>query len=129
MTEETVSHPDWYVICTNYFDDPFFVNITEVEQNYPVYYSQHGGNWIPTKVADNITTFAAILSKLKELESVEEHSWNTLLKIVTWKMCYGKKYMQNIRKKKMRNKFLNCWLIRKIKAKKNWPSSRTPNLY
>lgn len=38
--------PGWYVVALNYFDDPFFIDLNEAAQGYPVYYAPHGaGRW------------------------------------------------------------------------------------
>ncbi len=60
---------NWFVICSNYFDDPFFIDISETENDYPVYYAQHGaGSWTPIKISENITEFSNQLKEIKELE-------------------------------------------------------------
>ena len=62
-------HEDWYVICSGYADDPFFIDITEQDHNYPVYFAWHGaGDWMPLLVADSITTFSAYLKLVKTIE-------------------------------------------------------------
>ena len=36
----------WFVICSNYSDDPFIVDFLEEDKNFPVYFAFHGcGNW------------------------------------------------------------------------------------
>ncbi len=60
---------NWFVVCSNYFDDPFFIDISETENDYPVYYAQHGaGSWTPIKISENITEFSNQLKEIKELE-------------------------------------------------------------
>lgn len=55
----------WYVIAQNYFNDPYFIDLTEADSQFPVYYAQHGaGTWKPVKVAAGIGEFAAILSEI-----------------------------------------------------------------
>lgn len=62
-------HENWFVVCSNYFDDPFFVDISEIEIDYPVYYAQHGaGSWTPIKISESITEFSNRLKGIKELE-------------------------------------------------------------
>jgi hypothetical protein len=60
--------PGWYVIALNYFDDPFFIDINEAEQGFPVYYAPHGaGRWEATRVAPNLQRFGFLLSALRGL--------------------------------------------------------------
>ena len=62
----------WYVICSGYADDPFFIDISEQQQNYPVYFAWHGaGDWTPLRVADSITAFSDNLHLLKTIEESE----------------------------------------------------------
>ena len=64
---------NWYVVCSNYFDDPFFVDFSEDNKNYPVYFAFHGaGKWIPIKVAESLTDFTIMLSNLHKLEKEKE---------------------------------------------------------
>lgn len=68
LTGETPGkwQPGWYVLCRNYFDDPFFVDVAEEEQGFPVYYAAHGaGKWTAQKVADNLEQFQNMLAQLK----------------------------------------------------------------
>jgi len=59
----------WYVLCTNYFDDPFFVDFTEEEKGFPVYFAFHGaGGWRPIKVAESLDTFSKLLIDIQQLE-------------------------------------------------------------
>ena len=68
-TREGDFNENWYVVCSNYFNDPFFVDFTEESTGFPVYYSQHGsGKWIPIKIADTLENFIYILTNLKEFE-------------------------------------------------------------
>ena len=61
---------NWFVICSNYFDDPFFINILEIESEFPVYFAQHGqGQWVPIKISENISLFSNQLKQIKELEN------------------------------------------------------------
>jgi hypothetical protein len=73
---------NWYVICTNYFNDPIYVDFSEHDKNYPVYFSIHGaGNWTPILVAKSLADFMTALLNLKEQENnknefqayIEEH--------------------------------------------------------
>lgn len=85
---------NWFVICSNYFSDPFIVNISEVENNFPIYYAQHGaGNWTPIKISENITEFLNQLKSIKELEENRELLLDKLknefdLKNALWKEVY-----------------------------------------
>lgn len=62
---------NWYVICTNRFDDPFFVDFSEGDKNFPVYFasSEEEGVWTPIRVSSTISEFGKILFDLSELES------------------------------------------------------------
>lgn len=67
--KEGAFHENWFVICSNYFNDPFFFDVSEIENDFPVYYAQHGaGDWTPLKVSENIDQFSDQLKQLKELE-------------------------------------------------------------
>ena len=59
---------NWYVICTAYAADPFFIDITEEDNIYPVYFAWHGGDWKPIRIANSIEEFTNILMQLKGLE-------------------------------------------------------------
>lgn len=60
---------NWFVVCSNYFNDPFFIDISDAQNDFPVYYAQHGlGSWAPIKVSENITQFTFQLKDIKELE-------------------------------------------------------------
>ncbi|MDJ1482600.1 SMI1/KNR4 family protein [Cytophagaceae bacterium YF14B1] len=74
---------NWYVICSNYFDDPFYVDFSEGDKEFPVYFSWHGaGNWMPVKVAETLSEFSDFLTIIKNIEAdsqqavkyLEEHS-------------------------------------------------------
>ncbi len=60
---------NWFVICSNYYNDPFLIDISEKELNFPVYFTSHGaGKWIIEKVANSINEFEDLLSKVKPIE-------------------------------------------------------------
>ena len=60
----------WYVICSNYCDDPFFVDFSEEEKDFPVYFAFHGsGGWTPIKISENIQDFSKHLMNIKEIEN------------------------------------------------------------
>ncbi|MDH7444806.1 SMI1/KNR4 family protein [Aquimarina sp. 2201CG14-23] len=60
----------WYVICSAYANDPFFIDITEMNKNFPVYFAWHGaGKWTAIKVAENISDFSNKIKLLKDLET------------------------------------------------------------
>ena len=72
---------NWYVICSAYADDPFFVDFTESSENYPVYFAWHGaGDWEPLKVANSITDFSNKLQLLKLIETKGENIQNEIEK-------------------------------------------------
>lgn len=60
---------EWYVICSNYFNDPFIVNILEGSDDFPIYSARHGeGEWNLKKICNSITEFRSVLNKIKTLE-------------------------------------------------------------
>ena len=60
---------DFYVICSNYYNDPFIINITEKESDFPVYFARHGeGKWNRIKISNSISDFYFLLIKIKETE-------------------------------------------------------------
>lgn len=65
--------PNWYVIAQNGMDDPFFIDITEEAEGFPVYYCEHGaGRWDAYKVAGSIQKFTDILKNFKKVEDYKE---------------------------------------------------------
>jgi len=59
----------WYVIAANYFDDPFYIDFTEEDMGFPVYYSPHGaGKWTQNKIADSILQFGEILEQSLDID-------------------------------------------------------------
>lgn len=87
-------HPDDYVICLNYFADPFVINLTESTQGFPVYYAQHGaGRWDFEKIAESLVQFRQDLVCFQTLEKdnskfaayIEQHKD---LKIELWNELY-----------------------------------------
>jgi hypothetical protein len=86
--------PGWHVIALNGFDDPFFVDITEEEQGFPLYFAHHGaGKWEAIKIAETINGFSQILHNLQTLQQNEEATiaWlnaNIVLTNTFWKELY-----------------------------------------
>lgn len=59
--------PGWYVIALNGFDDPFFVDLGEAAQGYPVYYAPHGaGRWDAERAAPTLQRFRETLAELRD---------------------------------------------------------------
>lgn len=59
--------PGWYVIALNGFDDPFFIDLQEAAQGYPVYYALHGaGRWEAQCAAPNLQRFGEMLATLRD---------------------------------------------------------------
>lgn len=86
---------NWYVICSNDYNDPFYVDLSEQDQNFPVYFSWHGsGNWEPVKVAENLNDFAVKLMSIQKVEH-DADKFQSLLKtdfdltIELWKEVYA----------------------------------------
>lgn len=70
---------NWLVICSSYANDPFFINITEENQNFPIYFAWHGiGNWKPIKVSKNISEFSKQLDFLKKIELSDKDNQSEL---------------------------------------------------
>lgn len=64
----------WYVICSGYANDPFFIDINEKNESFTVYFAWHGaGNWTPIKVSENISDFSHQIELLKKIEWSEEN--------------------------------------------------------
>ncbi|MDT8976270.1 SMI1/KNR4 family protein [Paenibacillus sp. chi10] len=56
----------WYVFAVNTMDDPFYIDFTQKDHGFPVYFSYHGtGKWVPIKIADTLEQFEQILRVLK----------------------------------------------------------------
>ncbi|HEX6431383.1 MAG TPA: SMI1/KNR4 family protein [Niastella sp.] len=71
--------PGWYVIALNGFDDPYFVDFTEANLNFPVYYAKHGaGRWKAIKAAENISQFSILLMNLQDYSADKEASLHFL---------------------------------------------------
>jgi len=64
----------WYVICSNYFGDPFYVDINEASIGFPVYFSWHGaGKWTPLRIAATLQAFSEQLALFKSGEASAAH--------------------------------------------------------
>lgn len=60
--------PGWVVIALNGFDDPFFVDLNDAAQGFPVYYAPHGaGRWEAQRVAPTLANFHERLVALHDL--------------------------------------------------------------
>ncbi|GKX57486.1 hypothetical protein SOASR030_35980 [Leminorella grimontii] len=65
--------PGWYVVALNYFDDPFFIDLNEVTQGYPVYYAPHGaGRWDAEHIASSLQEFSNLLAALRDCSEDDE---------------------------------------------------------
>lgn len=59
----------WWVICSNYFNDPFFVDFDEFEQDFPVYFAFHGqGVWRPLLIAPSLSAFETIITEIQKVQ-------------------------------------------------------------
>lgn len=68
--EEGKWKENWYVICSGYANDPFFVDFSEAENDYPVYFAWHGaGSWKPIMVTEILSDFLHHLIEIKKIES------------------------------------------------------------
>jgi len=71
----------WFVICSNYASDPFFIDINQENEDFPVYFSWAGtGTWVPIKVAETISDFTNQLLLLKKWELEESESIQNKMK-------------------------------------------------
>ncbi|MET4142726.1 SMI1/KNR4 family protein [Pedobacter sp. UYP1] len=86
---------NWYVICSNEMNDPFYVDLSEQDRGFPVYFSWHGsGSWEPVKVADDLSDFAAKLLSIQKAEKDKDELINLLdadfdLTIELWEEMYA----------------------------------------
>ncbi|MEC4113107.1 SMI1/KNR4 family protein [Myroides pelagicus] len=66
-------HPNWYVICGGYAQDPFWIDITEGDKGFPVYFGEHGaGRWKSMKVAPTLEEFEKCVQFMNYLVDLEE---------------------------------------------------------
>ncbi|MBB5622054.1 hypothetical protein HDE69_003119 [Pedobacter cryoconitis] len=85
----------WYVICSNDMNDPFFVDLSEQDQGFPVYFSWHGaGSWELVKVAEDLKDFTAKLLSIKKVDQDKAELLRLLetkfdLTIELWKDMYA----------------------------------------
>lgn len=57
--------PSWIVLCSNYFSDPFFIDLKEAEKGFPVYFAYHGeGHWEPSPISESLKMFQGILTQI-----------------------------------------------------------------
>lgn len=57
--------PGWYLIALNGLDDPFFIDLNEAADGYPVYYAAHGaGRWQAERIATGLHAFQSLLRQL-----------------------------------------------------------------
>lgn len=69
-TGEGAWRPDWWVIATNGFADPFFVDLAEIAEGYPIHFAPHGaGAWTPMVVAESPAAFADAVRRITALAS------------------------------------------------------------
>lgn len=96
LTDETPGafQPGWIVLASNYFADPFFIDLNEYENNFPVYFAYHGqGNWEPITIAESLHLFQEILHKIQSLrfnkaELIHYFDDNIDLENPLWKEVY-----------------------------------------
>lgn len=66
-------HPNWYVICGGYAQDPFWIDITEEGKGFPVYFGEHGaGRWEPLLAANTLQEFEECIQYMNYLVDLEE---------------------------------------------------------
>lgn len=87
--------PSWIVLASGYFSDPFFIDLNEAENDFPVYFAYHGqGNWEAVKVAESISRFKEILHEIQNLRSdkkglIQYFNEKMDLENPLWKEVYG----------------------------------------
>ncbi|WP_160137828.1 hypothetical protein [Chryseobacterium sp. c4a] len=63
----------WLVLASNYYADPFFIDLDEFTDGFPVYFAYHGqGSWEPIQVAESLHIFQEILDQIQKLRSDKE---------------------------------------------------------
>lgn len=70
LTSDEPGHfkSSWIVLATNYFSDPFFIDLKEAESGFSVYFAYHGqGHWEPLKIADSLGIFQKILEDIQNI--------------------------------------------------------------
>ncbi|WP_131724306.1 SMI1/KNR4 family protein [Chryseobacterium indologenes] len=74
--------PTWLVLATNYFDDPFFIDLEESKRQFPVYFAFHGqGEWIPVMIADSVREFEQQLIDIQTVQYDREALIDYLKKV------------------------------------------------
>lgn len=64
--------PNWYLIALNGLDDPFFIDLTEETDGYPVYSAAHGaGRWQAERIAADLQSFLALLTQLRDADEAD----------------------------------------------------------
>ncbi|AZB32894.1 SMI1/KNR4 family protein [Chryseobacterium bernardetii] len=87
--------PGWIVLASNYFTDPFFIDLNEDENGFPVYFAYHGqGKWTPLKIAESLSIFQKILQDIQDIrwnkaELIEYFDKNIDLETSLWKEVYA----------------------------------------
>lgn len=67
-TDEGGWHPDWWVFASNYFADPFLIDLRDGESGFPVLFAHHGaGRWDAIRIADSAAQFEGWLRALGDL--------------------------------------------------------------
>jgi len=71
---------NWIVICSGYSNDPFFIDLDEEKEHFPVYFAWHGaGNWKPIRISKNITEFRNQLEIMKIIEKSDENAQDKII--------------------------------------------------
>ena len=69
----------WYVFAQNMMGDPFYIDFTQEDIGFPVYFSYHGaGKWEPLKIADTLEQFENILRIIKGMDTDTPFELNSL---------------------------------------------------
>lgn len=65
--------PSWIVLASNYFADPFFIDLAENKDHFPVYFAWHGqGKWKPVQIAESLPVFQKTLEDIQTRRSDKE---------------------------------------------------------
>lgn len=96
LTSDEPGHfkSSWIVLATNYFADPFFIDLKEAESGFSVYFAYHGqGHWEPLKIADSLGIFQKILENIQNIRYdktalINYFDENIDLENIFWKDVY-----------------------------------------
>lgn len=87
---------NWFVIACNVMNEPFFVDFSQDDKGFPVYYAYHGrGRWDAIEVSNNIKDFQSILEALKEQEDNEQFDLTVIANRVNFENPFWKEVLES----------------------------------